>query len=73
MIVVVSDHDGYERAPRKGDTAGQGVYLAIVEGATTIWTAGRSAWNYLCRVADPEGVERTFGTHRPSEPWGDWS
>ncbi|ONI79844.1 glyoxalase [Actinosynnema sp. ALI-1.44] len=86
-IVVFSDRDGYERAPRRGDTAGHGLYLsvdseetvdriyqqAVAEGATTIWAAGRSEWNYRFRVADPEGFEWTVGTYRFGEPQPEWS
>nr|WP_042179537.1 VOC family protein [Kibdelosporangium sp. MJ126-NF4]CEL13877.1 glyoxalase family protein [Kibdelosporangium sp. MJ126-NF4]CTQ88245.1 glyoxalase family protein [Kibdelosporangium sp. MJ126-NF4] len=82
VIVVFSDRDDYERAPRKGETTGQGVYLVVdseatvdrlyqraaAEGATTIWAAGRSEWNYRFRVADLEGFEWTVGVHRPGQP-----
>jgi uncharacterized glyoxalase superfamily protein PhnB len=86
-IVLFSDHDGYERPPRKGDTVGWGLYLtmgapagvdavferATAAGATAIWKTEMSEWgNYRCRFADPEGYEWTFGTHRPGEPQGDW-
>ncbi|CAM3428292.1 VOC family protein [Kibdelosporangium persicum] len=87
VIIVFSDHDGYERAPRQGDTSGQGVYLAVdseatvdrihrqatAEGATTIWEPAHSEWNYRCRVADPEGFEWSFGIHLPGAPQQDWS
>jgi uncharacterized glyoxalase superfamily protein PhnB len=83
VVVVFSDRDGYERAPRKGDTAGFGTYVsvpdgaevdslharALAAGATVIWAPGTTEWgNYRCRVLDPEGFEWTFGTHRPGEP-----
>lgn len=88
VIIVFSDHDGYERAPRKGDTAGHGTYITVPEqadvqriyakaigaGATGIWRPDTTEWgNYRCRVTDPEGFEWTFGTHRPGEPQADWS
>jgi uncharacterized glyoxalase superfamily protein PhnB len=81
-IVVFSDRDGYERAPRKGDTCGIGMYVtvpdpadvdsvhtsAVEAGATTVWEPAGNEWgNYRCRVVDPEGVEWTFGTYRPGE------
>jgi uncharacterized glyoxalase superfamily protein PhnB len=83
VIVVFSDHDGYERPPRKGDTAGHGTYItvageadvdriharAIDAGATGVWEPANTEWgNYRCRVVDPEGFEWTFGTHRPGAP-----
>jgi uncharacterized glyoxalase superfamily protein PhnB len=79
-IVVFSDREGYERPPRKGDTGGIGLYVTVAEpadvdsvhesaaaaGATTVWPPAGNEWgNYRCRVVDPEGVEWTFGTHRP--------
>jgi uncharacterized glyoxalase superfamily protein PhnB len=88
VIVVFSDRDGYERPPRKGDTAGFGAYLSVAEeadvdtahiraldaGATGIWEPSSTEWgNYRCRVLDPEGFEWTVGTHRPGEPQGDWA
>lgn len=87
VVTVFSDHDGYQRPPRRGDTMGFGLYLwleqdtdvdavharAMAAGATEVWEPAASAWNYRCRVLDPEGFEWTFGTHRPGEPQGDWS
>lgn len=88
VVVVFSDRDGYERPPRKGDTAGHGLYLtvpapadvdavharALDAGATSIWEPAATEWgNYRCRVVDPEGSEWTFGTHRPGEPQGEWA
>ena len=87
VIVVFSDRDGYERAPRKDVTSGFGVYLAvdsketvdrmyqqaITEGAETIWAVGHTEWNYRFRIADPEGFEWTVGTNRPGTPPEDWS
>lgn len=88
VIVVFSDREGYERAPRKGDTSGSGIYFcvpdratvdavhsrALAEGATVVWEPADTQWgNYRCRVVDPEGYEWTFGTHRPGEPRGDRS
>ncbi|WP_433274028.1 VOC family protein [Actinosynnema sp. CS-041913] len=82
-LVVFSDRDGYERAPRKGDTSGSGMYLtvggdaevdalyarAVGAGGVTVWEPGATEWgNYRFRVVDPEGFEWTFGTHRPGEP-----
>lgn len=88
VLIVFSDHDGYRRPPRRGDTGGIGVYLCLAEeaevdavyaaavavGATGVWEPQGSDWgNYRCRVLDPEGVEWTFGTHRPGEPaLGQW-
>ena len=81
-FVVFSDRDGYERPPRKGDTCGIGLYVTVAEpadvdavhataaaaGATTVWPPAGNEWgSYRCRVVDPEGVEWTFGTHRPGE------
>jgi uncharacterized glyoxalase superfamily protein PhnB len=85
VVVVFSDRDGYERAPRKGPTSGQGVYLtvadekavdaahagAVAAGATVVWKPAASEWNHRCRVLDPEGFEWTFGTHRPGESQDD--
>jgi uncharacterized glyoxalase superfamily protein PhnB len=82
-ILVFSDRDGYERPPRKGDTAGFGAYVslsdasevdavyasALAAGATGIWQPADTEWgHYRCRIADLEGFEWTFGTHRPGEP-----
>lgn len=87
-IVVFSDHDGYQRPPRRGDTMGFGAYLCLTEasdidavyaraldaGATGVWEPEATEWgNYRCRVLDPEGFEWSFGVHRPGEPQGDWS
>jgi uncharacterized glyoxalase superfamily protein PhnB len=81
-ILVFSDRDGYERARRKGDTSGSGIYVslsdtadvdavyasAIAAGATGIWEPSHTEWgHYRCRVTDLEGFEWTFGTHRPGE------
>jgi uncharacterized glyoxalase superfamily protein PhnB len=42
---------------------------AVAAGAESIWTPDTTEWgNYRCRVADPEGYEWTFGTHRPGLP-----
>lgn len=83
VVIVFSDRDGYERAPRKGDTAGFGAYVSLAEasdvdalharaldaGAVVVWAPGPTEWgNHRCRVLDPEGFEWTFGTHRPGEP-----
>ena len=88
VVLLFSDRDGNERAPRKGDTAGFGTYLsmaaeaevdavhtrALAAGATVIWEPAPTEWgNYRCRVLDPEGFEWTFGTHRPGEPQGEWT
>ncbi|WP_309110948.1 VOC family protein [Saccharothrix sp.] len=82
-LVVFSDRDGYSRAPRRGDTSGQGVYVAVddagevdglfaravAEGAVPVWEPGDTEWgNHRFRVLDPEGFEWTFGTHRPGLP-----
>lgn len=87
VVIVFSDHDGYERPPRKGDTGGFGVYItvasesdvdaiyprALAAGGIGIWEPAATEWgNYRCRVVDPEGFEWSFGTHRPGEPVGDW-
>ncbi len=87
-IIVFSDYEGYERPPRKGETAGHGTYItvlaqedvdriyrnAIDAGATGVWQPETTEWgNYRCRVLDLEGFEWTFGIHRPGEPVGDWS
>jgi len=81
-LVVFSDHDGYERPPRRGETGGQGLYLvsgdeaevdavygqAVEAGATVVWEPASTEWgNHRCRFLDPEGFEWTFGTHRPGE------
>ncbi|GGP39147.1 VOC family protein [Saccharothrix coeruleofusca] len=84
-VIVFSDHDGYERPPRRGETSGLGLYLvvddraavdaiharAVTEGAEVIWKPEATEWgNYRVRVLDPEGFEWTCGTHRPGEPQG---
>lgn len=81
-IIVFSDHDGYERPPRKGPTTGSGIYICVADdatldvlharacdaGATAVWKPERTEWgNYRSRVIDPEGFEWTLGTHRPGE------
>jgi uncharacterized glyoxalase superfamily protein PhnB len=86
-IIVFSDRDGYERAPRKGVTCGMGIYLAVAAqsdvdtiyqqavgaGATTVWQPEATEHgNYRCRVLDLEGFEWTFGVHRPGEPQPQW-
>jgi len=88
VVVVFSDHDGYERPPRKGPTMGYGVYLsvpapadvdalytrAIDACATTIWKPETTEWgNYRFRVVDREGFEWSFGVHRPGEPQDEWT
>jgi uncharacterized glyoxalase superfamily protein PhnB len=75
-----TDQHGYDRPGRKGETVGHGMYIAfdtqeevdaiytsgLAAGAESVWTPELSEWgNYRCRVADPEGYEWTFGTHRP--------
>ena len=82
-IVVFTDHEGYERPPRKGETYGFGTYLTVPDeaqvdkihaqavdaGATSVWKPELTEWgNYRCRVLDLEGFEWTFGTHRPGQP-----
>ncbi|MEU3271497.1 VOC family protein [Saccharomonospora sp. NPDC006951] len=84
-IVVFSDRSGYQRAPRKGDTCGLGLYVILADeaavdlvyerataaGATVVWKPEGNEWgNYRCRVEDPEGFEWTFGTYRPGLPQG---
>lgn len=81
-FIVFSD-PGHEPPVRRGETSGQGVYLAVPDdaavdaafarataaGAEVVWTPDGTAWgNYRARVVDPEGREWTFGTHRPGEP-----
>ncbi|GLZ35145.1 glyoxalase [Lentzea sp. NBRC 105346] len=80
-IIVFSDRDGYERAPRKGDTSGLGLYLSVADeaavdavfaravdaGATVVWKPETTPFNYRFRVLDPEGFEWTFGIHRPGQ------
>ncbi|GAA0578777.1 glyoxalase [Kribbella sandramycini] len=85
-FTLFTDEVGYERPARKGDTVGHGVYVAVDErgeveaiyrsavaaGAESVWEPEESEWgNYRCRVADVEGYEWTFGTHRPGAP-ADW-
>jgi uncharacterized glyoxalase superfamily protein PhnB len=86
VIIVFSDHDGYERAPRKGATSGLGIYMAVEgkddvdaiyqqaidAGATSVWQPEATEWNYRCRVLDLEGFEWSFGVHRPGEPQPQW-
>ncbi|QTR03525.1 glyoxalase, partial [Saccharothrix algeriensis] len=75
--------DGYERAPRRGDTSGLGLYLAVDgqaevdalyaravgAGGEPVWEPELKEWgNYVCRVVDPEGFEWSVGTHRPGLP-----
>ncbi len=84
-LVVFSDRDGYERAPRKGDTSGLGIYLtaadkaevdelyrrAVAAGGETVWEPADTEWgSYRFRVVDTEGFEWTFGTYKPGEPQG---
>lgn len=81
-ITLFTDEYGYDRPARKGDTVGHGLYIvfdsqaevddvytkAMAAGAESVWTPELSEWgNYRCRVADPEGYEWTFGTHRPGQ------
>lgn len=84
-LVVFSDLDGYDRPAPKGDTVGQGVYLAAADrrtveetwarataaGVAVVWQAALSEWNYRFRVRDPEGREWTMGTHVPGRTTGD--
>ncbi len=82
-FTLFTDEEGYDRPARKGETVGHGMYVAfdtqdevdaiftqaIAAGADPVWTPELSEWgNYRCRVADPEGYEWTFGTHRPGLP-----
>ncbi len=81
-ITLFTDEAGYERPPRKGDTCGIGLYLAVptnedvdegyasatAAGGTSVWLPEQSEWHYRCRVVDPQGVEWTLGTYRPGEP-----
>jgi uncharacterized glyoxalase superfamily protein PhnB len=81
-ITLFTDEAGYERAPRKGDTGGIGLYFAVgskedvdegyaaatAAGGESVWVPEQSEWNYRCRVVDPQGVEWTLGTYRPGEP-----
>jgi uncharacterized glyoxalase superfamily protein PhnB len=81
-FTLFTDQVQYDRPVRKGDTVGHGMYLvldapqkvdaiyakAIAAGAESVWEPELSKWgNYRCRVADPEGYEWTFGTHRPGQ------
>ncbi|MGW7679207.1 VOC family protein [Kribbella sp. NPDC054772] len=85
-FTLFTDQEGYDRPARKGETVGHGMYVvldtqeaidamhakAIAAGAEPVWAPELSKWgNYRCRVADPEGYEWTFGTHRPGLP-ADW-
>ncbi|GAA1550312.1 VOC family protein [Kribbella hippodromi] len=78
-----TDEQQYDRPTRKGDSVGHGMYVALetedevdatyaratAAGAEPVWKPELSEWgNYRCRVADPEGYEWTFGTHRPGQP-----
>ncbi|HEY8305562.1 MAG TPA: VOC family protein [Lapillicoccus sp.] len=81
-ITLFTDETGYERPPRKGDTCGIGLYIAVATsddvderyasataaGGTGVWVPEQSEWNYRCRVVDPQGVQWTLGTYRPGEP-----
>jgi uncharacterized glyoxalase superfamily protein PhnB len=82
-FTLFTDEVGYDKPARKGDTIGHGAYVAVDSqaevdtvhasavsaGAESIWEPALSEWgNYRCRVADPEGYEWTFGTHRPGLP-----
>lgn len=82
-FTLFTDQEQYDRPTRKGDTVGHGLYVvfdtraevdaiytkATAAGAEPVWTPELSEWgNYRCRVADPEGYEWTFGTHRPGLP-----
>ncbi|MFI5690928.1 VOC family protein [Kribbella sp. NPDC051586] len=82
-FTLFTDEAQYDRPARKGDTVGHGMYVAfdsqdevdalyataIAAGAESVWIPELSEWgNYRCRVADPEGYEWTFGTHRPGQP-----
>lgn len=82
VIMVFTDRAGYEKAPRKGESAGTGTYLAVDDpaevdaayeramaaGATSVWEPHTTEWNsHRIRVLDPEGYEWTFGTHRPGD------
>ena len=87
-ITLFTDEVGYERPPRKGDTVGHGSYVvlgsetavdevyaaAVKAGAETIWKPENTEWgHYRFRVADLEGYEWTFGTHKPGQPAAEWS
>ncbi|MFC5261329.1 VOC family protein [Kribbella qitaiheensis] len=87
-ITLFTDEVGYERPARKGDSVGYGSYIALDSeaavdeihasatqaGAESVWTPDTTEWgNYRCRVADPEGFEWTFGTHKLGQPTTEWS
>ena len=82
-FTLFTDEEGYDKPVRKGETVGHGSYVAfdskaevdtihataVAAGAESVWEPADTAWgNYRCRVADPEGYEWTFGTHRPGLP-----
>ncbi len=81
-LTLFTDEVGYERPPRRGDTGGIGLYLAVsgpqdvderyasavAAGGESVWAPEQSEWNYRARVVDPQGVEWTLGTYRPGEP-----
>ncbi len=86
-VFVFTDGERGEALPRRGETVGFGTYVwladeaaveavhrrAVEAGAVDVLAPGATPWgNFRCRVADPEGYEWTFGTHRPGEPAGDW-
>lgn len=79
-FTLFTDEQGYDRPTRKGETVGHGMYVAFdtsaevdamfakatTAGADVVWKPELTEWgNYRFRVADPEGYEWTFGTHRP--------
>ncbi|MEV6272639.1 VOC family protein [Kribbella sp. NPDC051936] len=79
-FTLFTDEQGYDRPTRKGETVGHGMYVAFdtqaevdamfaqatAAGADVVWKPELTEWgNYRFRVADPEGCEWTFGTHRP--------
>ena len=87
-FTLFTDEVGYEKLSRKGDSVGHGSYVAlgsaadvdavfasaVKAGAEVIWPVDNTEWgNYRCRMADPEGYEWTFGTHRPGQPTTAWS
>ncbi|WP_181783850.1 VOC family protein [Pseudonocardia pini] len=82
-VVVFTDREGYARPERRGDTYGQGLYLAYDDPAEVdavwkraqaaqapvVWELETSEWgNHRFRVLDPEGFEWTIGTLRPGLP-----
>jgi uncharacterized glyoxalase superfamily protein PhnB len=84
---VFTDHDGYDRPVRKGETVGHGLWVcmpsqaavdavhasAVAAGGTIVWEPAMTEWgNYRCRVLDPEGYEWTWGTYRPGLPQVGW-